>query len=1196
MFLPHAGRPLLGCEKLLLQGIPFFRLLLGNETEVQLGDLAGNAMSLTVINATILAAMTCAQLRTEHENTGKKNISDTLKLLSKNVNQTEAASDGSSMEIDQDSVHTSSSSSDSKTLFQDLSELASEAIKSSIWCTCETSGRTSRTTQFIQCRICSVACCRDCCHVDQGYQLDSHDVKDVCLTAEEHDPSSFEMKLRSFMPASLMLSAEGVAAIAATAKDKYRVGGLTKCTYSLHQIKQSRMKWIAIYYARDSKTSETLAELKIVVGELDRKTDNSGQILGVQCELTSFVPAKREPFEYGSMDVCAMMARQCSGEKELIWKVRETNGTTTLSVAGTNPSPSFRIQMGLNDVALEGQRKATKTQHKAFAAAKSRGEERRWLYVKNWKDWPQDISVSGCSELAGEYSRVGCQQTVNQSACWVRKQSSNMPELFILLKPDVGRTGPDLAIISSSNNHLDSSSILATFPLDWQPSDALNEKKQSVKVSTSNWKHLSMQCSAFANTFTVESPPKSDGSSLFVKMNGLLESDINDLCCRDDESSVQELVRLNVHRGAKAQQTVRRFNLLCVADILKHAAENGLKYDMGLNSSWNIIEPKDVPFGCCLVTIPPRPEESWSYDTEREVWERTSEPGASRKYFLALQSAPQCFTFVADRKNRSLAVECLPEVAAHHCAYGLIEGRGGGLEKQVSVDFRLLSVQEDPILDRFRLHNCHDLPETHVQLKGEYELYERQKKAVTKMARIESGLVDFEEIEMNEQAMPGATGWSLLARAKRMTNLRGGVIADAIGAGKTVISIAIILQGIQTARKNRSFPRKSSATLVVVPPGLIDQWKKEVHKFTDSLPKVLCIYDDNALKRYTVKEFLEADMVICPVDLLEANGYMARLARVAAGVKDVKEVPQLPKETGQVEKNGASGVWIPATSQDPFGGGNNPKSQQRRNESAYFTHIYHDYIRKLREKKFEQHEKGLPLEYFEWERVFIDEIHECLCTSKDEMKEAKASKDNDSGFFKEKNRRAGREFLGITTKDTSKRPLVFRRAIFGLTATPLLDSTNRVIELANLMGNAYIIGLSSHWRNLERESGRDIFLSNFLEPKQSREIRKNIYSKCQDYLDRACCKNKNEEDMEGIEKVHVRETVNMSEEEGSLYKKSQSGMSVPSYSTKVEDFDVTAGHDISKFLRRNANLVSRGKKLVEVSYKLSVFEILVTTI
>jgi hypothetical protein len=62
--LPHKGRPMLGCEKLLVQGIPYFRLLLGNETEVQLGDLAGNAMSLTVVSATMLAAMTCNELRT----------------------------------------------------------------------------------------------------------------------------------------------------------------------------------------------------------------------------------------------------------------------------------------------------------------------------------------------------------------------------------------------------------------------------------------------------------------------------------------------------------------------------------------------------------------------------------------------------------------------------------------------------------------------------------------------------------------------------------------------------------------------------------------------------------------------------------------------------------------------------------------------------------------------------------------------------------------------------------------------------------------------------------------------------------------------------------------------------------------------------------------------------------------------------
>lgn len=39
LLVPHLGRELLGYEKLLLQGIPFSRLVLGPETQVQLSDL-----------------------------------------------------------------------------------------------------------------------------------------------------------------------------------------------------------------------------------------------------------------------------------------------------------------------------------------------------------------------------------------------------------------------------------------------------------------------------------------------------------------------------------------------------------------------------------------------------------------------------------------------------------------------------------------------------------------------------------------------------------------------------------------------------------------------------------------------------------------------------------------------------------------------------------------------------------------------------------------------------------------------------------------------------------------------------------------------------------------------------------------------------------------------------------------------------
>ena len=55
-FGPHLGRCILGYEKLLLGGIPVDKLLLGTETEVQLADLAGNAMAMPVVSAAILAA------------------------------------------------------------------------------------------------------------------------------------------------------------------------------------------------------------------------------------------------------------------------------------------------------------------------------------------------------------------------------------------------------------------------------------------------------------------------------------------------------------------------------------------------------------------------------------------------------------------------------------------------------------------------------------------------------------------------------------------------------------------------------------------------------------------------------------------------------------------------------------------------------------------------------------------------------------------------------------------------------------------------------------------------------------------------------------------------------------------------------------------------------------------------------------
>lgn len=141
-----------------------------------------------------------------------------------------------------------------------------------------------------------------------------------------------------------------------------------------------------------------------------------------------------------------------------------------------------------------------------------------------------------------------------------------------------------------------------------------------------------------------------------------------------------------------------------------------------------------------------------------------------------------------------------------------------------------------------------------------------------------------------------------------------------------------------------------------------------------------------------------------------------------------------------------------------------------------------------------------------------------------------------------------------------------------------------MIELANLMGICYVLGLSSHWRKLEKESSRDIFLHNFLEPKKSREIRDNMYKRCQAFLDTACCRNKADKEMMGIKKIESRVDIWMSTKDKESYLSSQNG--IPKHQRSlgigVADFDPTAGHDVSVFLRQNAKLQSRGDALAKL--------------
>ncbi|GMH56832.1 hypothetical protein TrLO_g11280 [Triparma laevis f. longispina] len=1248
VFLPHLGRCLLGAEKLLLQGIPYFRLQLANETEVNMSDLAGNAMSLSVVSACMLAALTARKFKEECVAEAQKKKTEPLEPVKGILNLLQVKEKIADAVLERakmpklkcmdvaDFKHPKGDNC--LDVFSDLSNLGTRAFNNSVLCCCESSGRVAKPegNRFLWCKNCGVSSCADCA---PSYAWSSHKCEDICFTATKSDAKHTDREVSvqtltndftSMLPAQLYVPKKAVEQLAAVQNDIYGVKGLENFVFNLGRVMNTNQRWKAMFTAKpENGTGNCVAQIEVTVGNMIFGGNQHGLVAKLFC----YQPTLDQDVR-GKIEECMRLYYPAGGkQKDVKWEIRGEEKKAKLRIIGSNPEKSTRIKMGLTDKAVSGPDGINQAGKSGISVKPKKrdiaaGDGRRWQYAKNWKECPKTLIVKDSPDTAlnGTYEKTGCELSTPQSVLWVKKaESKNDTLLYILLNPNVSRVAPDQGIISESPSPLDSTRIRAKLDYNWQPCDALVYDRQQVKMFLCNWtsndnisvvvpvSDVKVKAAKLVNN------PKPDEKTTVATITGLKDDILTMLKqhCKDVGGKVD---KLNMFDGIESMETARTFETFVSPPLLKFASSKELEYNLGDKDigAWLKLTSEKVPFGTDEEILPPIPPQKWIYDVQRsekakggDIYTRRPDPEESKKFKQAMACRPHGWEVFVSKKGE-IEVNIRPHVLAHLAASALLNKRGLEEKKDVIMEYRLsdIKTQSDPVVDEFKISNTDDYKGTVVNLKGNYKLYPRQEKALTKLLQIDEGDVEYKESEMSEQRLPG-TAYTLNTRASREAPLRGGVLADAIGAGKTVISIGLILKGL---KKSRDFAKKnkelseSAATLIVVPPGLINQWEDEFKKFVDKEVKlkVLKIYNLASLKELKVDEIRSADAIVLPIDLLEGENnktkgqYLDHLFKytekkmgkkalsemerdgLLGGHYDVGKAPECFRGGSAKERVTCDGVWVPFSSADPYGGA--MMNQQKKDLTGFFTERYAEIISMLRsdavKDKVEEGDKGVPLEFFNWNRIIIDEIHESLCSTKEEIKDNNSEKAEENlEAYAERNRGAARELLGVAQHDPNKRPLRARGCVFGLTGTPLLDSENRVIELANLMGGSYITSLTGHWRRNERDSGRDNFLHLWLEPTRSRMYRFEKNLQCSNWM--ACAMQRNKAKALEVTKTVVHHRVCMSEEDGRKFLDAQPNQ-IRNFVTMPIDYDAEQGQDPRKMLQCNATLQTRKDKLLEI--------------
>ncbi|KAJ3235803.1 hypothetical protein HDU81_000159 [Chytriomyces hyalinus] len=900
-YITNRGGPLVGIEALSLQGIPVDELLLTRETEDQLADLAGNAMTSTVVGAAFLAAIVVGV----NGLVAQKKLLEDAGLVAEEQDQ--QATDKSAVAMTANDrvvgtealeVHDLNLGTETISQVKDILEAASKTCRH---CVCE--GRDGIATTAIQkCVECNHTACINC----GGRPEHVYDTQALIQPQSRSSASAFSALLKKSLPARLYLTwmtndqllalAESMkpspkevdddlfkswanivsAALAPkNSESEFRFSGLKRQElWTVHYIGaharlvlslEARQPGWSLYLEIPKGTPPALREIlerpvarmKMDVQTLSGKPLEEGFTAG---EWEIFLPALYK------FKVCI------TGQGQLI--------------------DSWEARLG-----LEGKFKGTQVWS-------------HWKVSLEAKEGGGNDVAAMDEDITGVYRSIG---KCGTSMDYLHKRENSehaSKDLYFFMDPTrCGKAVADSFIFSSHSRRLEfKEQRLPVLMLDttWRPSSV--EGKQFVDCFVHGFwstagKSFGLKTKKSGNLVQADASIATLSMSAFAP---LIESlSFRALSC----SAAVALVQVKVDLGEYREDAwgVHEWNEVDLVKKGKSVFEKVAWFADRIKmpawiSEWTFMEAGalslsdlDCNSSPCVRCAPIEPRILWIPNVKgnAKTFRAIEDPSQAGVFENALKNRPApfvCQLKLEDAKESSGVFRIgLNFASLIHRAAARLTGASSSSDFEFSWRINCNAVHESSAksLPKLELRSNRNDPgfEQPPNFK-KYPLRPEQLRSLSWMIKREQEPGLFVEEEISEASFD-YLGWRAEGRASRAVQVRGGVVADQVGYGKTAITLGLIdytknctPADSTPADVHGKIPLK--ATLILVPGHLLKQWPSEIAKFTGTSLSCITIKDVGSLNKISISDFMKADVIIASSKIFASQKYWENFEVFAA--------------------------------------------------------------------------------------------------------------------------------------------------------------------------------------------------------------------------------------------------------------------------------------------------------------------------